>query len=432
MSVSTFGVSAGFSLGDLYVVGLAFFGLALFAGIGALSHQSERAFSASVIYLALGALAAMGLGVVGKSSFDPLEDAKLLEHVTELALILAVLTSGLSIERPLQWREWRSVVLLIAVVMPVTIALVAAFGVVFMGLSLGAAVILGAILSPTDPVLAGDVGVGAPGTEHTRNEARFSLSGEAALNDGLASPFVLLGIFIASQAGTRWVAEWVLADVLYAIAAAVLIGAAGGYGLAALAVGLRDRGLLLEQFDPWIALPVGLLAYGAVEAVGAYGLVGAFAAGLAFRRYEFGHEYNRRVHDGAEVVEKLGELAVILLLGSMLTRAGLLEPGLAGWLLAPALLLVIRPAAVLATFLGRRTLAVRERLFLAWFGTRGVATLFYTAIVAESGALSAGELRTVAWTGILVVAVSIIAHGLTATSLSARLLKPSGGSPSEG
>ncbi len=418
-------VAPGFSFGDLYQLGLAFFGLALFAGIGALSHQRERAFSASIIYLGLGGLAAATLGLLGRDPFSPVADAKLVEHVTELALVLAVFTTGLSLERPLRWREWRSVVALIAVVMPVTIAAVAAFGVAFMGLSLGAAVILGAVLAPTDPVLAGDVGVGAPGTERERNEPRFSLSGEAALNDGLASPFVLLGVFIAGQGAGGWVAEWVLADVLYAVAVGGAIGAAAGYGLAAVVLRLRDRGLILAQLDAWVAVPTGLLVYGLAEAAAAYGLVAAFVAGVAFRRYEFEHEYNRRVHDGAEVVEKLGELVVILLLGSMLTLAGLAEPGVAGWLLVPALLLVIRPAAVLGTFARNRSMAAGERVFLAWFGTRGVAALYYTAIVVETGVLSAEELATVVWTVLAAVAVSILAHGSSATALSERLLRPS-------
>ena len=111
---------------------------------------------------------------------------------------------------------------------------------------------------------------------------------------------------------------------------------------------LRDRELLSDELDGWLAIAAVLVIYGATEAVSAYGFLAAFAGGVAFRRYEHGHEYNRRVHDGAETVEKFGELALILLLGSSVTLAGLQAPGWTGWLLAPALLLVIRPASVAA------------------------------------------------------------------------------------
>ena len=96
-----------------------------------------------------------------------------------------------------------------------------------MGLSLGAAIILGAVLAPTDPVLAGDVGVGPPGDED-EHEPNFALTSEAGLNDGLAFPFVFLGAYVAARAGRRGCAEWVAADVLYAVLGGVAIGGAGG------------------------------------------------------------------------------------------------------------------------------------------------------------------------------------------------------------
>ena len=191
---------------------------------------------------------------------------------------------------------------------------------------------LGAILAPTDPVLAGDVGSAARGRDE--REPNFSLTGEAGLNDGLAFPFLFLGLFVAEEGGSDWLGTWLLADVLYAVVMGLALGAVGGYGLGAAAVELRKRELLAPQFDPWMAIPAVLLVYGAAEIAGAYGFLAAFAGGVGFRHYEHGHEYNRRVHDGAETVEKFGELAVILLIGSMVGIAGLQAPGLSGWLLS--------------------------------------------------------------------------------------------------
>ena len=294
--------------------------------------------------------------------------------MAEIALVVAVFTAGLKIERRLGWREWRSVALLLGVALPATIALIATFGVYVMDLSLGAAIVLGAALAATDPVLAGDIGIGPPGEQTDEpEEARFAVTAEAGLNDGLAFPFLLLGFVVIGGAGASAYVEWALADVLYAVPVGVLVGGLAGYGLAALVVPLRHRGLFDDRFDGFVALAAPLLIYGVAEALGAYGLLAGFAGGVAFRRYEFGHEYHRRVHDGAETVEKFLELAVILLLGSMVTVAALDEPGLTGWLLAPVLLVVIRPAVVLALFAGQPVTSGRERLFIAWFGVRGVA-----------------------------------------------------------
>jgi NhaP-type Na+/H+ or K+/H+ antiporter len=412
--------SPGFSFGDPYAVGLLFLGLAVFAAVGALSHQHERAFSASAIYLAVGVAAAGGINVLELSWLDPVADAAVFEKASEFAVVVALFGTGLKLERELSLHAWSGVSRLLLIAMPLTIAAVAAFGQLVMGLSLGAAIVLGSILAPTDPVLAGDLGVGPPGDEIER-EPNFSVTGEAGLNDGLAFPFVLLGVFVAREDGWGWLGEWALADVAYAITAGVVIGAAIGYGIAALAVRLRDRDLLSHDLDGWLAIAAVLTIYGITEIAGAYGFLGAFAGGVAFRRYEYGHEYNKRVHDGAEVVEKFCELALVLMLGSTLTLTGLGEPGLSGWLLAPVLLLLVRPLAV-ALALVRSDLPGGERAFVGWFGVRGIGSLYYVAFAIGVGGIAAGEATTLFWTVAICVVVSIVVHGLTASPLSRRWL----------
>src|SRR5215207_647229 len=343
--------SEGFSFGEAYPIGMLLAGIAVMAAVGALSHQHAHAFSASVIYLTMGLGAALIVTGLDIAWLRPADDHTLLEHLSELAVIVALFATGLKLERPLTWASWAGVARLLVVAMPLTIAAVALLGWAAMGLSAGAAIILGAAVAPTDPVLAGDIGVGPPGDEEER-EPNFSITGEAGLNDGLALPFLLLGAFVASEGGTGWLREWLLADVVWAIGVAVVVGAAVGYGLAALAVRLRDRQLLDPRFDGWLAIAAVLVLYGATEALSALGFVAAFVGGVAFRRYEHGHEYNARVHDGAEMVEKFAELAVVLLLGTLVTVEGLKAPELSGWVLVAAVVLVLRPVAVLVSLAG--------------------------------------------------------------------------------
>jgi sodium/hydrogen antiporter len=413
-------LAEGFHLGGLYVLGLLGLGVALFVAVGALSHQHEKAFSAAVFYIALGAVGAAVLSLLDVRPFDPVRDHALVERLTELALILAVFAAGLTVEREVRRRSVISISVLLLVVMPLTIALIAVFGRVAMGLSLGAAVVLGAVLAPTDPVLAGDVGLGPPGVE-PQGEPRLSLHTEAAVNDGLAAPFVLLGLFMADRGGTAWVGEWLWADVLYAVAVAGVVGAAMGVGAAWLVTRARVRGLMDRTLDGFAALALVLVVYATSELLGSYGLLALFVAGITFRRYAFEHEVHRGVHRGADTAGTFLELLVLLLLGSMLTLDGLGAPGVAGWLLAPLLIVVIRPALVMATS-GIGLASLGERVFLAFFGVRGVATLFYVAVVAESGAISAAETKTVVWTALVCVIVSIVVHGTSSTALTSLLL----------
>ena len=412
--------SPGIALPDVYLVALLFAGIALAAAVAALSHQHDHAFSASLIYLAFGLGVAAVVDLFDLRWIDPVDDALLVERLAELAVIVALFSTGLKLDRELSWSAWSSATRLLVVAMPLTIVALAVLGATVVGLSLAAAIVLAASLAPTDPVLAGDLGVGPPG-EEDESEPHFAITAEAGLNDGLAFPFLLAGIFVASRDGTGWLKEWVLADVVYATALGVGLGLLVGYGLGSLATTLRRLELLAPEYDGWLAIPTVLVLYASAELVSGSGFLAAFVGGLAFRRYERESELNAKVHRGAEVAEKFGELALILLLGSMVTFSGLGQPGWLGWLLVPLLLFVVRPFAVLASLLGSdRTRG--ERLFLAWFGVRGIGTLYYVAFAVAYGALAAEDAVEVMWIAIASVLCSIAVHGVTATPLARRLL----------
>jgi NhaP-type Na+/H+ or K+/H+ antiporter len=410
----------GWSLGDEYTLGLIFVGVVVLVGAAAMSHQHERAFSVSVFYVLLGVAAAVGLSVLDVRGLSPEGNHVLLERLTELAWVVAVFSAGLTIERHVGRRSWISIATLLLVVMPLSIMAIAAFGAWVMGLPFGAALLLGAVLAPTDPVLAGDVGLAGPGGG-VYGEPRLSLHTEAGFNDGLASAFVALGLFVAERGGTGWLGRWVLSDLLYAAGFALMLGAGAGWVGAFALTRARSRGLVSPAQDGFVAVGFALLLYGLTEALGAYGLLAVFAAGFAFRRYEYEHEIHVAVHHGTEAAGKTLELLVLLMLGSMLTISGLKAPGVGGWLLAPLLLFVIRPMLVLGTT-NPRLMNLRARIFLGFFGVRGVAAVFYAAVVVDAHALAAKQQHILVWTTIVCVIASIVVHGLSATHLTRKLL----------
>lgn len=389
-----------------------------------LTHHGERAFSPALVYLGMGLAAAAVVDLLDAPWLVLAEDAQVVERLSEIAVVVALFATGLRLDRALGLRTWRSTLLLLGVVMPVTIAAVALLGVVGMGLSAGAAVVLGAALAPTDPVLAGDLGVGPPG-ELDETERSFALTSEAGLNDGLAFPFVLLGLVIAG--GWTWSAlgEWLAADVAWAIAGGVLIGAVLGRTVAAAAVRLRNRELLAHHLDGWAALGAVLAIYGIAELAGTYGFLAAFAGGIAFRRLEHDHEYNEGVHAGAEASERALELAMILFVGSLVTLEGLRVAGPWAWAVAALLLVVVRPLAS-ALALRPSPLSRPERLWVGWFGVRGVGSIYYATAALGSGLLAAGEGERVLWTVVIVVLASIVAHGISGSPLTRRIAEPSG------
>jgi NhaP-type Na+/H+ or K+/H+ antiporter len=415
-------LAQGWHLGGTYTVALLALGVVVLVGVATMSRQGDRTVSASVIYVGIGSLGAIALGLLNITPLDPERDHALLERLAELALIVAVFSAGLTIERTVRRSSWVSIARLLTVVMPLSIVLIAAFGAWAMGLSFGAALLLGAVLAPTDPVLAGDVGLTAPGGQ-VLGEPRLSLHTEAGFNDGLASPFVVLGLFAATQGGTGWIGQWVLADLLYGAGLGLLLGAVAGHSAARLITGSCAHRWLSEDLEGVAVIGFMLALYGLTEALGCYGLLAVFAAGFTFRRFEFDHRVHHASHHAAEAAGKTLELAVLLMLGTMLTVDGLSAPGVAGWLLAPLLLFVIRPVLVLAT-ISPRAMPIRARIFLGFFGVRGVAALFYAAIVVSSGALSPHEQHVVVWTTLVVVVCSIVVHGLAATSLTLRWLGP--------
>ena len=184
--------------------------------------------TAAIIYLAVGLL--VGPSGLNLFHFNPLKESALLESLTEVAVLISLFSAGVKMPGTFTFTRWRSPLLLATVSMTLTVAMVAAFAYYVLGLPLGAGVLLGAILAPTDPVLATDVQIRHPGD---RDQLRFTLTCEAGMNDGTAFPFVMLGLGLLGlhelgDSGSRWL----VVEVLWATVGAIAIGVSAGIALA--------------------------------------------------------------------------------------------------------------------------------------------------------------------------------------------------------
>lgn len=349
---------------------------------------------------------------------DLVEEAWWPKRLTELGVIVALTGAGLKLERPLAWATWRVSWRLLAVTMPLTIAAAALLGWWALGLAPAAALLLGAVIAPTDPVLASDVQTSPPG-EPDVSEVRLGLTTEAGLNDGLAFPFTNLAIAVAlaGLAPAGWLAGWLAIDVVYRIAAGAVIGAAAGRLLAVLVFQLPIPGTRARTMTGILALCLTLLPYGAAELASGYGFIAVFVAACAFRQYECGHEYQSLLHDFSQEMERLLVAVLMFLIGAFAVRGALAPLSPAMGLMALALVFLVRPLAGIAALPGLG-LPRAEQWALAFFGIRGIGSLYYLAYAIDHAPFPEAEAL---WALVLAtVILSVLVHGIAARALMAR------------
>lgn len=342
---------------------------------------------------------------------DPALHPHMWELVSELCVVFALFGTGLRIDRVAVWSRSVPTLRLLAVVMPVSIALVAGSGWLIAGLTVAGSLLLGAVLAPTDPVLAGDVQVGPPleGGEHP---LRYSLTTEAGLNDGLAFPFVHLAIalVVAGQLTGQLALDWVLNDVFYRIVVGGLSGIAVGWLLGKILFDWPSSNAISETGSGVIALAGVLPAYGLTELLGGYGFIAAFLAGFTLRRYEAQHRFHRSMHDFCEAIEQASTSALLFALGAVLP---VLLPALdlQTALVVLLLILLFRPVVGYLAISGTN-LRLRERLVVAFYGVRGIGSIYYLAYAGSR--LELGNERQL-WAAIaFAILASTLIHGLTA------------------
>ncbi len=395
----------------------------------------------SIIYLGVG----FGLAISGTDllKIDLMANSGILMHITEIALIISLFTTGLKLRNPLKAGRWKIPVRLAFGSMVITVLLITLVGVFWLHLPLGVAILLGAILAPTDPVLASDVQLENPAD---RDRLRFGLTGEAGLNDSTGSPFLLLGLGLLGlhELGDfGW--EWLLVDVLWAILAGPVVGALLGNLVGRLVVYLRLSYKEAIGLDDFLALGLMALSYGVAMLVHTNGFLAVFAAGLALRQVEAKNsgEHSAEAREVIEAIakvgqdeevathpekapaymaqavlgfneqlERIGEVIVVIIIGGLLATV---HPPLEALWFVPLLFLVIRPIAVEISLVGSKAIPLQRRLF-SWFGIRGIGSLFYVLYAIEHG-LPADVAPQLTALVLTVVAASIIVHGISVTPL---------------
>jgi len=385
--------------------------------------------TSAIIYLFVGLV--VGPTVLNVFHFNPLKQSALLEVLTEAAVLISLYAAGVKMPVPVRRQRWRTPILLAVLSMTVTVGLVTAFAHYLLGLPLGAAVLLGAIVAPTDPVLATDVQIRHPGD---RDQLRFTLTCEAGMNDGTAFPLVMLGLGLLGlhQLGDLGL-RWLLVDVLWATAAGILVGVLCGVTLAHLGKRLRGEGNEHQLMDDFLGLGLIGVVYGLCLLLSAWGFLAVFFAAVALRQTE------QRLASVAEPVEsadalrgappsvsagslvfkehleRLSEVLLILLIGGSLFldswswRAG----GLATFLFV-----VARPLSVLVGLLGSGN-SWRICGLAGWFGVRGIGSLYYLMYAIEHGLPEGIALELIHMT-LIVVTLSILVHGISVKPLMDR------------
>jgi NhaP-type Na+/H+ or K+/H+ antiporter len=401
---------------DPYELALAILGLAALAAAWTPSFTERRPLSVPMVLVGFGAL--VFLSPLGLPAPDPRSWLDGVERLTEFVVIVSLMGAGLRIDRPFGWTSWSTAWRMVALAMPLTVALIALTSSAIAGLAPAAAVLLGAVLAPTDPVLASDVQVGEPTLDEepspdAEEDVRFTLTAEGGLNDALAFPLVYLALVLVEpwDAADLW--GWLVWDVVGRIVIGALVGAAVGAVLGRIA--FRPPGPLRalgETPQGFVVIAATLLSYGGSELFSGYGFLAVFIAAVMLRRSEHRHQMHAALHEFAEQTENLFVAGLLLVFGGSLVTGVLGALSWRGALVALIVVLVVRPLSGIAA-LTRSPLTTAERLTIAFFGIRGFGSVYYLAYaLSETEFPESDELWAIVAFTIL---LSVLVHGALAT-----------------
>ena len=393
---------------DIYIIYLLVLGLLLLGVTLGSGWISRLPLSDALIYLFVGIV----LGPYGLRLIQERPGAEFLERLAEFVVIVSLFGCGLRINRPLNLWAWNSTVRLIGFLMPISIFAVAAIGHWILGIGWGAAILLGAILAPTDPVLASEVQLA---DIEDRDELRFGLTSEGGLNDALAFPFVYFGLhWLKDNNWENWFKQWVAIDVVWAIAAGIIMGIVVAKSVVQIDKYLQKFRPIDEVREDFVSLSTILLTYSLTEVVNGYGFLAVFIAGLVVKNGYYRDKHISQL-EFTEQIEKLLEVAAILVLGAFLRIEPVLHYAGKALLVAGLLIFFIRPVGAWLSTIGSH-IHPAKRLLMGWFGIRGVGSLYYLFYALGEGLK--GELgEQIAWITYITVVISVILHGISATPL---------------
>ncbi|MBC7971294.1 MAG: sodium:proton antiporter [Verrucomicrobia bacterium] len=394
---------------DIYILDLLVIGLLLLLVTLGSGWIDRLPISYALIYLVVG----IALSPYGFNLIQLRPDAKFLERVTEFVVLISLFSCGLKMNRPLKAWAWNSTIRLIGFLMPLSIFAVAAIAHWGLQLNWGAAVLLGAILAPTDTVLASEVQLEGL---CDRDELRFGLTSEGGLNDALAFPFVYFGLrWLEDDNWQDWFVEWVAVDVVWAIAAGVIMGVVVARSIEWLDRRLQRYKPADELIEDFVALATILITYALTELVQGYGFAAVFVSGIVMQRHAANPDKSYSQLRFISRLEKLAEVGAILMLGSLLRLEPIVRFALPALLIAGLLLFVIRPLGSWLSTIGSPIHPATRWLF-GWFGIRGVGSLYYLTYSFGHGLKGdTGEL--LAWITFVTVVLSVVLHGVSSTPL---------------
>jgi len=369
----------------------------LLAVVAALSGLIRgTVLSASVLSVALG----IGLAAAGVIDVDAGDES--IVELVELALILTLFSDGMFVERELLRRHWSPVARALVIAMPITMALLAlAAKALFPDLDWAEAFLLAAVLSPTDPVVTSAVVT----SKLVPSGVRHTLNLESGLNDGLALPFVLFFLVLASPGGDAGgEAAKLVGEALFGAAVGIALGALGGR--------LHNHlpgGGLTARYEGIYAIGFALVAFGLADVTIGNGLIAAFVCGIAMGAAE--RDVPQGFVEFAENASAIFQVLTFFVFGALIVATGFDHsiPPLVVFVIFA--LLVARPAAVLLSFM-RTGIPRAEQTFMAWFGPKGVASMLFALFVLKSGV---GEAELIFDVAAIAIICSIVAHGLTDT-----------------
>ncbi|TRW24338.1 sodium:proton antiporter [Flavobacterium zepuense] len=379
----------------------------------------KKYLSPPIIYLVLGTIAFF---VCSQNNIEPLDHLEEVKHITEFVILIALVNTGLRIKDPFKWNTWKNAVRLLAITMPLTIVAASFLGWWIIGLAPATAMLFGALIAPTDPVLASELQTSEPGQED-RSKSKLGLTAEAGINDGLAFPFTYFAIF-AAQKGLdyeNWIGEWFLHEFVIKITIGVGIGLLTGWGLYKLIFSLSEKDDKLSRISRGIlSVALILLPYTITEYFGGYGFLAVFFAACMFSNYEKHQHHMLDLHDFNEELESFAVAVIFITIGFFI--AVNYEILFDVEILAVSLLMVIivRPATGYIALV-KTELNPFQKFVLSFYGMRGIGSLYYLAYALTAAQFAQTE-KLIAITTATIF-FSVLIHGITARFVQKRIKK---------